>query len=56
MITIRLTEHKSNVASLISWPRLVEELRISKEIQPNERVTHLEIDEVGIRYYVEIVK
>lgn len=39
-------------ANDISFGRLIEQLRISCEIKPNETVTHLEVREGYIRYFV----
>lgn len=52
MITIKLSDPQGNVASFISWRRLVKHLRLSGEIHANERITMLEIDEHGIQYYI----
>jgi hypothetical protein len=44
----------SSTSGFISWRRLVTEL-FPHEIQENERITHIEIDGHGIKYFVEKV-
>lgn len=50
---IQITDKISNITGFISWRRLAEEaFRQSGEIKPDEEVTHFEISERGINFFV----
>ena len=47
------TRHEGHLANFISWRRLFEEsLRQTGEIHDDEEVTHIEVVEEGITYFV----
>lgn len=49
--------HESTVGNMVSWFRIAESVfRAAGEIRPDEKVTHFEVDEQGLRYFVERVK
>lgn len=50
---IKITAEQSNVAGFISWKRLAEEaFHGAGELKSNERITHFEVSERGINYFV----
>jgi hypothetical protein len=46
-------ELPSGTMGQIGWRRLLEQLRAAGEFKQNERVTHVEVTPLGIRYRVE---
>lgn len=51
---IKITNEESQAASFITWRRLVEEY-LQCELKAAEHITHLEISELGINYFVSVV-
>ncbi|WP_024517102.1 hypothetical protein [Bradyrhizobium sp. Tv2a-2] len=50
---IKITFEESSTASFISWKRLAEELfKRSGELKSGERITHFDVGERGINYFV----
>ena len=52
---IKITDEASQIASFISWQRLAIELFPKGELKPGEHVTHFEVSEHGINYFVSVV-
>jgi len=52
---IKITDEASQIAGFISWQRLAIELFPKGELKPGEHVTHFEISERGINYFVSVV-
>lgn len=53
---IKITNETSSVAGFISWKRLAEEtFNGASELKNNERITHFEVSERGINYFVSTV-
>ena len=50
---VQLKEKKSCVTSFIGWERLEKHLHKSGELKESEFITHLEVTEHGIQYYVD---
>jgi hypothetical protein len=52
-VKIQISPEESRVAGFISWKRLAEEtFHGASELKLNERITHFEISERGINYFV----
>lgn len=51
---IKITDESSQQAGFITWRRLVEEY-LQCELKASEHITHLEISELGINYFVSVV-
>jgi len=50
---IEITKDRSSVAGFISWKRLAAEtFHGASELKNNERITHFEVTERGISYFV----
>lgn len=50
---IKITPENSSIAGFISWKRLAEEtFHGASELKLNERITHFEVSERGINYFV----
>lgn len=50
---IKITSETSSGAGFISWKRLAEEtFHGASELKFNERITHFEVSERGINYFV----
>lgn len=53
---IKITPEPSSVAGFISWKRLATEtFHGASELKLNERITHFEVGERGINYFVSTV-
>lgn len=52
---IKITDESSQQAGFISWQRLATELFLKGELKPGEHITHFEISELGINYFVSVV-
>lgn len=53
---IKITFDKSSVAGFISWERLAKEtFHGASELRNNEHISHFEISERGIQYFVSTV-
>jgi hypothetical protein len=53
---IKITYDKSSVAGFISWERLAKEtFHGASELRFNEYISHFEVDERGIKYFVSTV-
>lgn len=53
VMTVKITDKESSVAGFISWHRLATALfQNGAELKPGEFVTHMEVSERGINYFV----
>jgi hypothetical protein len=55
LMRIKITDESSQTAGFITWQRLAIELFPKGELKPGEHVTHFEISEHGINYFVSVV-
>jgi hypothetical protein len=57
VVRIKITDETSQLAGFISWYRLATSLfPDGGEIKPTEKVTHFEVSERGINFFVASVK
>jgi hypothetical protein len=50
---VKFTSDESSTAGFISWKRLAQELFVKgAELAPGEHVTHFDVGELGINYFV----